>query len=393
MSPAPRKRLQLTVGGILYLGVTVIIGLAAVKSQASLLFLMCGLGVGGLVASVWLATSAIDPIHVERSMPDEVIRGRPFRVTYIVRNPRRFARARSVRIDWAGGARPTYQVATVYLPDVAPGAHSVLRTTGVAWQRGRHPLRPVRVSTRFPFGLVARSITFPVEGHLTVYPAIGRLRREPWPTGRDAHIGDADRRNRPGGGEEFYGIREYRPGDNLHWIHWRRSARTRQLLVREMVRLAPMRVILILDMCRAKDIGDVASEELVSFAATVVSTALERGYHVGLVANAAVPVVLPPGRGAPYRRRLMHELALLRSHDGRSLHELVGRVRWAGGPLARCVLCSTRPDEAQAAVLRELRRRSESVTVVTPDSDAMRTFFDRPTSPTISAASPAGEPR
>src|ERR1041385_9564939 len=49
------------------------------------------------------------------------------------------------------------------------------------------------------------------------------------------------------GEEEYYGVREYRIGDNPRRIHWRRTAQTGQLMVRDMAKTRDLRFWGLLD--------------------------------------------------------------------------------------------------------------------------------------------------
>ena len=50
-----------------------------------------------------------------------------------------------------------------------------------------------------------------------------------------------------GGMDEFYGLKEFRTGENPRWIYWRRSARTGALVAKEMTQVSPPRLMLLVD--------------------------------------------------------------------------------------------------------------------------------------------------
>ena len=60
---------------------------------------------------------------------------------------------------------------------------------------------------------------------------------------------------RRGGSDEFYGVKEFRTGENPRWIYWRRSARTGTLVSKEMSQVAPPRLLVLVQpiplLCRA----------------------------------------------------------------------------------------------------------------------------------------------
>ena len=54
-------------------------------------------------------------------------------------------------------------------------------------------------------------------------------------------------RPRRGGQDEFYGVKEYRTGENPRHIYWRRSARTGVLVAKEMTQVSPPKLLLLVD--------------------------------------------------------------------------------------------------------------------------------------------------
>ena len=90
-------------------------------------------------------------------------------------------------------------------------------------RRGRAALNAVEIATAFPFGIVryVRRISVPQE--MIVYPRVGVLNRHLALEYRESVESCAMTSNRRGGSDEFYGVREYRAGDNLRAVHWRSS--------------------------------------------------------------------------------------------------------------------------------------------------------------------------
>jgi uncharacterized protein (DUF58 family) len=166
------------------------------------------------------------------------------------------------------------------------------------------------VGTRFPFALFHKSRVVSSPGELVVYPAIFPVVL-PMPRARQLGETTAARLGRRG---EFFGLREYRAGDDHRDIHWRSTARAGQLMVREHEEESERRATLFCDNALPADdrIDEEAAaealERAISLTASLASAYLAHGYLVRLVARGASA----PLAGGPMQlTRVLHTLALL----------------------------------------------------------------------------------
>jgi uncharacterized protein (DUF58 family) len=87
------------------------------------------------------------------------------------------------------------------------------------------------VLTRFPFNLFTKGLILPLESEVVVYPPI-----KPLPSVLHADmmaLGHDHLTQKRGQGSDLYNLRPYSPGDDSRSIHWRTTARTNLLIVRE----------------------------------------------------------------------------------------------------------------------------------------------------------------
>ena len=181
------------------------------------------------------------------------------------------------------------------------------QATRVVWQtrfprRGVTMLRPLVLIGEQPFGLIRHQRSIGASREVLVLPAIGHITRplqaqlqrwiEQGPT--SATTGD----------EEISHLRSYRPGDAMHRIHWRVSARMRHLLVAQRNDPASRHIALLLDN-DGRPSRAMAFERLVAVTATLVDHLCMHGWLVSLHG----PAFPAPITGS--RRALLEQLALV----------------------------------------------------------------------------------
>ncbi len=388
--------LRLTGAGFWFGAVSVVSTVAALNSEANLLLLLALLALAALAVNAVFCLRMVRAVEVERAAPSTAIAGRPFTLVYLLRSRRRWTRVFSVTVEEVDAGRPLAGFPRAHLMVLRPGAEERIEVAGLRRRRGRVALRRVRVSSRFPFGLVSCHVDHILPGAMTIYPAIGRLRRNPW-RAQETALQARRATERAAGQEEFHGLREYREGDDPRRIHWKRSARTGQILVREYRPQRDCSLIVIVDPwpetrevapgrgTLARSVGgwgtgfDPQVERVISAAATAVCDGLERGHRVGLICRGAHSVAIAPSSGRPHRERLLGELAKLSPGGEESVDRLVGRTRWTSGWSARCLICAPRVIDAHERLRRRLAQRAEAVVVVTPQEGRLDLFFDLPT--------------
>lgn len=91
--------------------------------------------------------------------------------------------------------------------------------------RGRYSWQTVKITAGDPFGLFTKTLELKAEAHTLFLPKQFKLHHfkfRPRPTVRTTGPNLA---RQPGSGSDFWGVREYHPGDPLRSIYWRKVAR------------------------------------------------------------------------------------------------------------------------------------------------------------------------
>jgi len=175
-----------------------------------------------------------------------------------------------------------------------------------------------------------------------------------------------------GSGLDFFGCRDYAPGDSTRAINWRIVARTGSLVVNEFEQERIADVSIVLD-CRASPYVRSGTKELfddaVRTAASLAMQFLADANRVGLLMYGDIPDWVYPGVGRLQKVRILD--ALSRAHTGsreafRALRNLP--TRWIP-PGAQLVVVSPLIAFDDASVLAELRALGYEVLLVCPFTD------------------------
>lgn len=197
---------------------------------------------------------------------------------------------------------------------MAVGAGMVQRISYVASfrRRGRKRLRKLKLSSSFPFGLVTcrRDLSFRTE--MMVYPRPVRLSAwlESELLNSARYFGESSVARM--GQEEVFGLREYRPGQNVARIHWKTTARVGKPMLLEMEGRQDASFLLILD---TSPIGDPSTlrrrlESAIGVLAGLTWFLTRQGVLFRFAWYGSKLHVSPSGRGDRHYHGVMEQLAL-----------------------------------------------------------------------------------
>jgi uncharacterized protein (DUF58 family) len=314
--------------GLVYSAMMLFMGLAAVNTQANLLFGVFGLMVGILLVSGVVSRFVLRKLRVRRVLPDQGVVGRMMPVTYELRNDKRFWPSLSVSVSEIDGAEGFTRQPQCYLLHAAPRSTASVPAELFPKRRGLHQLERYQLSTSFPFGFVKRATNRRDKDTVLVLPPIGEVSPRLLAMCRSAENTGASMRPRPGGMDEFYGVREFRQGQNPRLIYWKRSARTGVLVSREMTQVAPPRLLLAVDTFAADRSPEEHAriERSIAMAGSLASMALDQGMSVGLLVWSGHWVVMNPDRGKRHRDDLLSVLARLPLNTDKGISDVLERI-------------------------------------------------------------------
>lgn len=186
-------------------------------------------------------------------------------------------------------------------------------------RRGLYFFPGVRLAAQDFLGYMAWEDELPCPARLVALPRFERLvgvaiaPRRTLPQAGTAHSG------RGGSGIEFFGAREYRPGDEIRRINWKALARLNELVVVEFEEERVADVAVVLDVRQEAYRGE-GGQDLLDLAARgaagLCQAFLAHGHRVGLLMYGTYLDWTYPGYGRRHGERLLGELA--RAQPGRS---------------------------------------------------------------------------
>ena len=313
----PPRRLSFTREGRIIVVLSVGVGFAAINTGNNLLYLLLGWLLSFIVASGILSEMTLKKLRVDRRPPPRVFAGEPFLMEVVIHNAKENRASFSIEVEDLVGTTPIDK--RCYFLKIPEGKQQRTSYRHTFSRRGLYTLTGYRLATKFPFALFRKSRDVDAPLEVLVYPPRVAVPRPP-PRTTSRGEANADRLGRRG---EFFGLRERRTGDDRRDVHWRSSARTGRLLVREYEDEVARKVIIGVDnalpervresvvdgaLTPADEAAVSAVERAISVASSLAATYLEAGWTVELVARG---LHVPAGNGRMHEAKIARALALL----------------------------------------------------------------------------------
>jgi uncharacterized protein (DUF58 family) len=163
----------------------------------------------------------------------------------------------------------------VTIPFIGPHSGAELPMTIPAPHRGLIQVGPLTIARRDPLGLLRREVTWPERHLVYVHPATAQL--PPNTAGLVRDLEGAASRRLTDSDLSFYAVREYAPGDAMRHVHWKSTAKTGTLMVRQFEESQTARVAVLFD-ARPEEYQNADEFELaVSVAASISVQAVREG--------------------------------------------------------------------------------------------------------------------
>ncbi len=205
------------------------VGLGAVNSGNNLLYLILAMCCSFIAVSGVLSEQAFKGISVQASLPKTIYPEDSYPLNLKISNSKKIIPSYSLHVEFPLDPRGRYRIGPSAYVYQLPPQSSVDRSlifTGL--QRGPARIPSVHLKTSFPFGFFVKTKTLPIHLETLIFPIIKEVilpSPEEYFQEGEGTIGLA--------GDDLYSIREYQPGDPMAAVHWKSSAKTGALRVKE----------------------------------------------------------------------------------------------------------------------------------------------------------------
>jgi len=242
-----RIEYRVTVEGWIYLGGIILVSLAALNTGNNLLFLILASLIAIILMSGILSSITLSGVGMHLELPEHIFAGQTVRAIVEVENQKLALPSFSLRVEAVkpkGGPPVAILDTPVYFPFV-PKHDRIQQVVPMTFpSRGVYRQEAFRIVTRFPFGFLQKSRRLDLKTEALIYPSV-----EPTPEYMEILLGiqGALESTYKGQGHDLYALRGYVPTDSARHVHWKASARSGSLMVREFSREEDFRVLVVLD--------------------------------------------------------------------------------------------------------------------------------------------------
>lgn len=187
-------------------------------------------------------------------------------------------------------------------------------------QRGHADFGPLDIWRASPLGLWQIRQRIEASRRIPVYPDFSALMPADLAGRHSRHQHGRHSRLRPGDGQEFHQLREYRPGDTLRQIDWNATARRRTLISREYREENSQPLIILLDAsarlaARSNGLSDF--DHALNATLLLAASALAAGDQPGLLAFTGTRHLwVPPLRSRSGLNSMLRQLYPLHPNNG-----------------------------------------------------------------------------
>ncbi len=301
----PSYRTRPTVTGVVLIGLSISVGMAAFNSAHNILYLGLSLMLGSLLLSGFMSWVNFHGCRWRLRADVHGRVGESFPIAVELANGKKWLPSYGLVAELAFKDSPE-RIFLAQGSRLPAGGRLTMPGILHPEERGQQTVLVEALSSRYPFGFLHKSIRRTCARPVVIWPP--RVEYSLSVLHRSSSIREGEFHARKGLGSELIDLREYRPGDAMKSVHWKASARQQRLLVRVTAEESSAHYAVVVDTS-----GPLWTPDLLDRLAAVAGSVAEDLFVAGHLAGAAVN-----GRHLEIRRvqdvhALLSELALLQA--------------------------------------------------------------------------------
>ena len=286
-----------TRNGLLFVFTSGLVFIAAINYAVSLAFALAFLMVSIFILSILHSFNNLNQLTLSSRSTQDVFCGEDacFRVQ-LSRSPKR--RHESLDMNFPSSQTDPKTDPTTSYTDLVGRDTQEVDVFTLAAKRGEFKAPRLRVLKRFPLGLCRAWSVVDLNLHCLVYPRPVPFAMNQFDSGAS---GGSDSAINPEGSEDFYGLRDYVPGDSLRQVAWKSVARGQGMQLKQFVDYVDNKIWLDWDMFYGFNL-----EERLSRLCYCVIQLSKAGNVFGMRIPGSE---YPPATGPAHRKKLLRALA------------------------------------------------------------------------------------
>jgi uncharacterized protein (DUF58 family) len=271
------------------------------------------------ISLAWVAAQYFGArLYLERNLAGKIEEDDILEVTAKIKSKSFLPVFNALVIDYLPCAAERQQEKKILLDYLGPKSHTNIIYTCLCFKRGKYNLGPFLVYFFDPFGLFFLKKTYSVYSELYVYPKTFMIQKLPTLTKGMLPWFGIETGRVSGDEHEFYGIREYKPGDPVKKIHWLTTARKNTLIIKQFQQLVFFRATIIFNLEKERNYGEgkeCVAEYMIKIAASLAKHLIERNVSLQLIAHTQEMVHMPFNKGPEHLEDIFRFLSLAQAES------------------------------------------------------------------------------
>lgn len=340
--PRRDRRFKLTSQGKRYALLILAVLIAALNTGNNLLYLILAFMLSSIALSRLIVPLYNKKIRISSRIPEAIYAGRQFLMVIKIENNKKWLPTCPQVLRLSNGIE---LFAPPFIPQVEPGAQLQCKLFHTFESRGIYKLKNLIGQSTFPLGIFEHFTSLPLqEEEIIVYPKIKPL-KDFYLNGSEGHKALESFITK--GNFSLYNIRDYIPGDEARFLHWKASAKLSKLMVKEFLQEEQKKISILLDTGFPDELDSYKRERFedrVSLAASLLYYFISHDYSVRLVTSHHE---IPFGWGALHLHNMLKHLAVVEA-DCRGKPDLVElKLREPISPYSLSILISYQKELVQ----------------------------------------------